>query len=457
MNGKLLRRLGFLMISVLAILVFSQGIWLWQQLKKEKQTFSKKLETSLNGMVNFHTLQGYRNYPKSNPNKASVSMNSRPQKNTHVLAKHNINTEKYIHNFSLLKTIQAAFTDKSLKRRKVKVKIIDSLFRNNFDHLEKIQSYHMQLIKNDTVIDSSRNGEQIDYNSINSNRLLELSIPMGTKEIYKFTAQFELRTFPFLREMVFSISVSGIAVILVAIFMYWLLWALSQRVNQLQWREQSVRGIVHDLKSPLSYVYTLLEYISTKDLETHIQKQIKSAGNNVFKLNQKLELILNLFSGENKKLVMEPCKYNLLERCKEILSELTVIYLEKQPTCEFNISDSLQIHVDPYYFEAALRNLIDNALKYSNVPAKITISANTQQNNLELAIRDSGVGIPKLQQKKIFNEFYRLKSNSKGYGIGLAFSNQIIQAHKGSIKLKSELGKGSTFYIALPAKSIINS
>ncbi len=460
MKSNLFVRLGVIVVSILAILIFSQGLWLWQQLQKEKQDFALKLESTLQSMVNFHALQGYGTQNQDRPNNTTISMGATSEKEndhntSHELARFNINTQKYTHEFSLHKAIEGTFTDISLSKGKVQVEAIDSLFQHNFEDLGKIKSYNMQLIKNGSVIDSVFQGIQKDLKLSNTHELLSITIPLGTKNIYAFTGNFQLRTLAFLRQMVYTVSLSGIAVILVALFMFWLLWALQRRAAQLHWRERSVRGIVHDLKSPLSYVYTLLDYISTKEQDSIMQKQLNSAETNVSKLIDKMELILTLFSEKNKRFFLDPAPYNLHEKCEQLLSELRVIYQNKKTEYTLNIPKNLSINVDPLYFEAALRCLMDNAMKYSETHVKINIRTIQSQNELCLYIVDSGRGIMKKEQSKVFKEFYRINNKTKGNGIGLAFSKQIIEAHKGSIKLQSILGNGSTFCVILPSERIL--
>jgi signal transduction histidine kinase len=214
---------------------------------------------------------------------------------------------------------------------------------------------------------------------------------------------------------------------------------------------------VHDLKSPLSYVYTFLDYLASKEQQQQpaMQEQLRNASTNITKLTDKMEMLLTLFRSKKEKIDMKSAPYNLAQKCREILSELEIIYKEKQAECKLSIPDDLDIYVDTPYFDAALRNLLDNALKYSGTPAKVAITSTQKQKELYICIADSGKGIPQKEQKKIFQEFYRADSNSKGHGIGLAFSQQIVKAHKGHISLQSEVGKGSTFCIILPASTIV--
>ncbi|MCY1633355.1 sensor histidine kinase [Marinifilum sp. D737] len=457
MKIKLFHRIGVVMIFALAMLVFSQVIWLQQQIEQEKQAFRLTLENSLESMLNFHALQGYIIPDPQKPNTTTIvievtTTEEIDKDTTHQLGRYEISTKKYTANLSLHKVLEAAYSDISLAKKKIQLKVIDSLFRNNFTELEYIKFYDMQLSENDVMIDALyQTKNAIPKNAANT---IHISIPLGTKGVYVFTANFQLQIIPFLRLMFYSLSISVLAIILVSFFMLWLLLKLQQKAKQVQWREQAVSGVVHDLKSPISFTYTFLDYLSSKEELAPMQSLLSNASANISKLNGKIELILTLFRGKHQKIVMKAENYPLALKCKEILSELNVIYQEKQAKFDVNISQDLNLMVDPLYFEMALRNLIDNAFKYSDTPAKIDISTKTDKKKFHIYIKDSGNGIPKNEQKKIFSEFYRSDNITKGHGIGLSFSKKVIKAHKGKISLQSKIDEGSTFCIELPIKII---
>lgn len=110
---------------------------------------------------------------------------------------------------------------------------------------------------------------------------------------------------------------------------------------------------------------------------------------------------------------------------------------------------------DPMHLANLFSNLIDNAIKYSH--DNLTLRVNTQNKNhssIEIRISDNGVGITKENQKKIFDRFYRAPTgnvhNVKGFGIGLSYVSLVTRMHKGSIKVESEPGRGSTFILTFP-------
>ena len=111
--------------------------------------------------------------------------------------------------------------------------------------------------------------------------------------------------------------------------------------------------------------------------------------------------------------------------------------------------------MDAFYFNSCLRNLLDNAIKYSDDAPNIKVVAKRNKKKVSIAIKDNGIGIEKEEQRKVFNQFYRSKRNSdvKGDGIGLSFVKQVVESHGGTIYLNSKQGEGSTFIIHLPCKN----
>ena len=102
----------------------------------------------------------------------------------------------------------------------------------------------------------------------------------------------------------------------------------------------------------------------------------------------------------------------------------------------------------------AISTLLDNAIKYSGKVKQLSIRAKTVGTNLSIEIADRGVGIPRAEQPKIFEKFYRvgngLVHDVKGSGLGLSLVKHIVEAHHGTICVESDVGKGSRFTIVLP-------
>jgi two-component system sensor histidine kinase KdpD len=119
-----------------------------------------------------------------------------------------------------------------------------------------------------------------------------------------------------------------------------------------------------------------------------------------------------------------------------------------------HISSSLpMIEVDPELMELAIRQLLDNALKYTPSACPVSITARRDENNILISVGDEGPGIPERDQARIFEKFYRgqnTRSGVTGTGMGLAIAREILRAHGGDISLKSSLGHGSELSMFLP-------
>lgn len=120
--------------------------------------------------------------------------------------------------------------------------------------------------------------------------------------------------------------------------------------------------------------------------------------------------------------------------------------------------ETLVIVADRTHFSNIISNLIDNAIKYSHGEAEVTIhcrkmAVEGQNEQTEISVSDHGIGIAPEKQKHIFDKFYRVPTGNlhdvKGYGLGLFYVKTMIEKHGGSVSVKSELGKGSTFTIRI--------
>jgi signal transduction histidine kinase len=105
-------------------------------------------------------------------------------------------------------------------------------------------------------------------------------------------------------------------------------------------------------------------------------------------------------------------------------------------------------------FTNVIINLLDNAVKYCDQIPKVMVETYNEKNNLFIKIKDNGIGMTSVEQKRIFDKFFRAASgdihNVKGHGLGLAYVKKIIDIHKGEIKLKSKKDFGTTFTIRIP-------
>jgi len=112
------------------------------------------------------------------------------------------------------------------------------------------------------------------------------------------------------------------------------------------------------------------------------------------------------------------------------------------------------VNGDPVHLSNLIHNLLDNACKYSMNHPEINVSTVAKGNQISISVKDNGIGMNADQQKMIFQKFYRVPTGNvhdiKGFGLGLTYVKTVVEAHLGTISVKSQPGKGSTFTILLP-------
>ncbi|MEP7038433.1 MAG: ATP-binding protein, partial [Acidobacteriota bacterium] len=146
---------------------------------------------------------------------------------------------------------------------------------------------------------------------------------------------------------------------------------------------------------------------------------------------------------------------NIEKIIENALAECQCLIDEKEFILEREISEELpEIFADSNALSHAIQNLIINSIKYSNGNRRLKITAKNGGGDLEISVEDKGIGISKKDLTHIFEPFYRSKAvvdeQIHGNGLGLSLVKQIVEAHKGKIKVESELEKGSRFTIHLP-------
>ena len=149
---------------------------------------------------------------------------------------------------------------------------------------------------------------------------------------------------------------------------------------------------------------------------------------------------------------------SLKNTCERIIDQNRILANEKKLTLKVNMNRQFWISVNATAVEELLSNLIGNAIRYTPEGGKITLSAKSVDSEIQVAVSDTGIGIPEEDQSKIFQDFYRAKNarffEKSGTGLGLSIAKQIVIGHGGKIWVESSIGRGTTFYFTLPKKEL---
>ena len=215
----------------------------------------------------------------------------------------------------------------------------------------------------------------------------------------------------------------------------------------------------HQLKGPLSTMKLSLEMLLNGDFGK-ISKEQKDIIEKTLKKNKVLISIIKDLLDIAKIETEEYSSHWKLVDIKDLVESVVNVAKEEiqKKKIKLEIKKNKIKHsktmLDKERMFLAIQNIVDNAVKYTPVGGKVNISFNDGQNEIEIKIQDSGIGIPKYQKDKLFSKFFRgsnaKKIESSGSGLGLFIAKHIIEAHNGKISFISEENKGTTFTVALP-------
>jgi signal transduction histidine kinase len=236
--------------------------------------------------------------------------------------------------------------------------------------------------------------------------------------------------------------------------------SVARQMRLSQMKSDFVSNVSHELRTPLSSIRVFGEYmrlgrVTREDKIREYGEYIEAESR---RLTQLINNILDFSKIESAEKKYRFCPTDVVE-----LVEHTVAGFEL-PLRESGVSISFAVRggrppllmLDKDAFSQVLVNLLDNAVKYSNGNKTIQVTVSGQPDQVRIAVRDHGIGIPAAERKKIFEKFYRVGSglvhDVKGSGLGLSIVEHVAKAHGGRVEVESAVGEGSTFTIVLPVR-----
>lgn len=206
----------------------------------------------------------------------------------------------------------------------------------------------------------------------------------------------------------------------------------------------------HELRTPLTLILNPLHDMIARESDPWMRKQLKYIERNTKRLSYIINQMMDYRKAELGvfKLNVKP------ETAQKILSENFDFYSKtaKDKKLKYTFISDIEertFYIDGQYVELILNNLLSNAFKYTD-SGSITVKAYVRGNNLAIEVSDTGIGIPKADQERIFGQFNSENNENIGNGIGLSLVRKLVELHHGTIELASEEGKGSTFTVLLP-------
>lgn len=221
-----------------------------------------------------------------------------------------------------------------------------------------------------------------------------------------------------------------------------------------------INNMTHEFKTPLATISLAVDalrnqkVIGDREKSEYFTSIIKDENR---RMNKQVETILQAALLDRGEIQLNPRPLHVHEVIRDAMDHFRLVLEERQGTADIQLNaPSDLIQADEVHFNNLVRNLMDNAIKYSkpDQPLHLRISTASNHKYISIFIEDNGIGMSRETIGRVFEKFYRAHTgnihNVKGFGLGLTYVKAMVEAHGGSIKVDSVLGKGSTFTIEMP-------
>jgi signal transduction histidine kinase len=254
-----------------------------------------------------------------------------------------------------------------------------------------------------------------------------------------------------------------VGILLVGGASWWLAGLTMKPIYQSYERmQQFTADAAHELRTPVAAIRATVE--AAQDISPLSEAETQDTLAVIDRQNKRLAqlvqdlLLLSRMDQNIQTIRQSPCCLNDL--VSDLVEELYVLDIATsiKLTTQIRVNEPLYVMGDESQLSRLVSNLVTNALQYTPAGGAVTVILERDDYHALVHVQDTGVGIAPADQTRIFDRFYRVNSDrarhTGGSGLGLAIAKAIVLAHKGSLDIQSELGKGSTFTIRLPLKSI---
>ena len=323
---------------------------------------------------------------------------------------------------------------------------LDSIFTNQLSKKGIKTPHYLVLLEKDIKVGGSNKAKDIELSLFSNSKSTFLRPDQNLRAYYKDP------TIQALKKSSTGILLSLLLSLSVIFCLIYLLKIISTQKELAEIKNDLINNITHEFKTPIATISTAIEAIESFNVTDNKEKTKKYAAISAFqlkKLHQMVEKLLETATLDSESLLLQKEPTNIVDLIAKITKKFELL-TKKDINFTTNI-DSKILKIDRFHFENAISNLVDNAIKYGGDSIEVTL--NSVLNVTEISVADNGKGIDKSQQERIFDKFYRVpKGNThdvKGFGIGLYYTQKIIEKHNGSINVSSNFDN-TIFKLQIP-------
>lgn len=338
-------------------------------------------------------------------------------------------------------------------------------FDKNFKH--RIRINDLEMIDNDTIVIYKKEvplnqGRRSPFEITGSSILIREPHLEGNNYRLSFSyfIDFSDKNRQVWEETALSLAMAILSILIVVIIFMITYKNLMEERRLSNLKTDFINNMTHELKTPLSTITVAgktLEMPQIRNDDSKILETAKLIGKQSLHLNQLINMILEISMWERTQFQLDKKTVDIEEVMNDVVDSFKAGGGNNSTISQKYDFKGAKIDLDVVYFTTLLNNLLSNAVKYSDKVPVIEVEGFTQNDNVYIKVSDNGIGINKIDQKHVFDKFYRASTGNihkfKGLGLGLYYVKKIAEAHKGDVEVNSRPGKGSTFTVMLPYES----
>lgn len=357
---------------------------------------------------------------------------------------------------------QGIVKDIPIKQR-IDLNELDTIIKKELaeKQIELIYAYGLYAVKDDAfVFQASPSKIQAKYKNPEDYKYVASLYPSSHEQIAKLYIDFPTKSSYLWNAIWFHFLGSILFTGIVVFCFYYTIRIIMEQKKLSEMKTDFLNNMTHEFKTPIATISIAVDTIRSWIEKGMAEKALRFTdiikAENI-RMNAQVGKVLQMARIDKKEFNLSFIELNIQEII-EMASERIALQVEKKEgkiLLDLKAQDDL-IQADETHFTNMIYNLLDNANKYSPEKPEIYVRTYNKGNGIVIEIEDHGIGISKEARKYIFDKFYRVPTGDihdiKGFGLGLSYVQAIVTGHGGSIDLRSELGKGTTFIIHLPHK-----
>ena len=343
----------------------------------------------------------------------------------------------------------------------IQLKEVNKILKEELNKLgvDLTPSFRVFFLQNKSFDSSLSKSEVCKSSEFDPNLKAIITAPLLTEEFnngqLNMTVGFKNTNNFLLKKMSGLLILSLIITTIIGSVMIYIFRRLLDQEKLHQVKTDFINNMTHELKTPIATISLAVEAIQKPTVQDDKKMlneyaQILKEENN--RLNTHVERVLQLALLERTRDTVSLEKVNLVAVMNEVLRSLHLQIESKEAKIQYEYShDEIILQAEPHHLYGILTNLLENALKYSAKFCKIEIRVNKSEDQIEIRVRDNGVGIDNEFKDKVFEPFFRVQHGDlhdvKGTGLGLSYVRSALKEYNASIELQSEKGIGTEFII----------